>query len=405
MASGAQKQIRFVEEVTAGTTPATDMTELPHRGGSDMTFTPDTQQSDNVRSDLKPSGVVRRGFSISGGWEADFLYGAFDTPIRHAFNSSAWSNADSISAATDIAVANTGNKFTSTTSGKFDSFSKGDIVRFKTAGISNTGWGVVLAVVGGSGAELWIDPDTFDLATEASGTAVTIEHDGRVECDTADKSLSVEYAYTDLVDFAIWRGIKVGEMVFDFVHGTGVSIRFGNLVGLTTDRNTSTYGTGNVTAAPVNPIFRTTDGPKQLWLRGAAVDLTTTTGGLLTTLNLSIASAGRPLNAAGSLGPRIINKNRFVITGTLGFYKNAYTRDLINDLHDNVVSPLFFVLGDNASSPNAYGMFLPEIHFTGGSPTDGGNDSDVMVSLPFIVNTDSVYGEPAIWSRFSTYTT
>ena len=63
------------------------MTELPHRGGSDLSFTPDTQQSDNVRSDLKPSGVVRKGFAISGGWEADFLYGAFDTPIRHGFNS------------------------------------------------------------------------------------------------------------------------------------------------------------------------------------------------------------------------------------------------------------------------------------------------------------------------------
>lgn len=404
MASGAQKQIRFVEEVTEGTTPATDMTELPHRGGSDMSFNPDTQQSDNVRSDLKPSGVFRRGFSIQGGWEADFLYGAFDTPIRHAFNSAAWSTADAIAAATDIAVANTGNKFTSTTSGKFDAFSKGDIVRFKTAGASNTGWGVVLSVTGGSGAELAIDPNTFDLSTEAAGTAVTIEHDGRVECDTAQKSLSVEYAYTDLGDFVIYRGIKVGEMVFDFVHGTGVAIRFGNLVGLSTDRNTATYGTGSVTAAPVNQIFRTTDGPKRLVLRNTAVDLTTTTGGLLTTLQLSIASAGRPINAAGSLGPRTIGKNRFVITGTLGFYKNAYTRDLVNDLHDNVTSNLLFALGDNMASPNAYAFFLPEVHFTGGSPTDGGNDSDVMISIPFIANTDSVYGEPAIWARYTTYT-
>ena len=83
--------VSYVEEVTFGTTPATNQTTVRHTGeglGADTTIA----KSAEIRSDGQVADVKRTSQSASGDINIEMSYSAHDDLMASAIRSAAWSS-------------------------------------------------------------------------------------------------------------------------------------------------------------------------------------------------------------------------------------------------------------------------------------------------------------------------
>lgn len=102
-------------------------------------------------------------------------------------------------------------------------------------------------------------------------------------------------------------------------------------------------------------------------------------------LDLEVTNNMRERPEVGSLYSNQFGVGRLEVTGTIEAYFES------NDAYQNVLDhgsgALTFTIGDTTSEK--YTFLLPKIIFTDGQVTAGGNDDDVMVSIPFQAVYDS----------------
>jgi len=385
VSAGAQQQVRAILEVTEGTTPATDMTVIPHATVTNHLPSTDRSPTANVSSDLKVVDNPRRSIDFSGALTADITHQGADLLLRSGLNRTADATLTGLAAQTDVAGVDSGNKFTSATTDKFNSVTLG-VPMFLSGMTTNAdGWMVGNSIVTGASPELVVSH--YDLADEAATPAVTLAADGYLTESSTFSTLSIEVADTDQGFFRIARGVRVNSIEISGSKGSDPQYTF-NWAAISGDSATSTYGTGTNTAATSTTVFDMADNFDLFSVNVAAAGPASSSY-LPTEVSLSIKCGDKMIDPAGQLSKASNYLSRFEVTGSFTLLKNTGAHSLINAVDDDTLGNLFWVWTDGTYST---AVFLPAIQYTSVSESGSGNDSPLTLTFNFTAKKHASYG-------------
>jgi hypothetical protein len=220
IATGSNRYLAFIEEVTAGTTPTTPtLAKIRNTGGSGITNERSSLQSGEIRVDRGISdirlGQNQPGISIP----VEFSYASFDSFLRGAFGSR-WIGGVSITGnmtATGATMTYAGNDFSAL------GLNVGDYIVVDATTAANDGV-YKIKTIGGTGnitLTLYKADGTTDaaLSTVTPAEAVTIISGYKGgSLNTATNNITVAgTAKTYTAASAYWittLGLKVGDMIF-----------------------------------------------------------------------------------------------------------------------------------------------------------------------------------------------
>lgn len=383
MSNSSRTQVRILEEVTWGVTPAAAMTNINVTSES---LGQNTNQviSEYIRSDRQNADVARASITAGGDVGIELQYGGYDNLLEGALMSD-WANAVNISGTT-FDAASGDNSFNDSATG----FVSGGITQgmwIKVAGFTtaaNNGYFKVESVTAG---KIIVSGGT--LTTEASGDSVTIKNSGFLKNGITSKSFTVEKEFSDITQFVSFTGMRVGTFAMTIAPGSIISGSFG-FQGKEAAVAGTTVGTGSPTAASTNSVMNAVDHVSNVREGGAAATFD------ITSLSLNLDNALRDQPAVGSVANIGIGEGTVNVTGNLEIYF-ADDAEYAKHLNDTE-SSLSFITTDSAG--NAYVWDIPRLKYGAGNPQAGGKDQDVLVSLDFTAFRDATDGNTITITRF-----
>lgn len=355
--------VRYVEESTFGTTPASALKEARITGES-LTEGISTQVSAEIRSDRQITDTILTARQPSGGINFEFSYAMLDDLIEGAFGSD-WTTVSF--SGTDIAAVASGNKYTSTST----DFTAHNLVvdqwilvaGFATA--ANNGWAQVVSfdatnlVVAG-----------LTLVNESATPSISIKGDW-LRNGTDKKSYSVEKELgTNL--FMHFLGMRVGSAVLNIASNailTG-SVSF---VGKESGTGTSTIGTGSPVAPPTWTPMSASSNVTDVYESGSP------SSEYFTKIDITIDNGLRSQPAIGTPYNIGVGYGRCNVTGSAEVYFTGFTT------YNKFINQTAFALEIPFSDldGNKYMISMPNCKFSSGEITIGAADADILVPLNF----------------------
>lgn len=381
--------LRFVEETTAGETPASALTELRITGeGLTPNYTNET--SNEIRSDRQITDSILVGYDVSGNVDGELSYEAFDSFMEGALFDDlttvvAVSETDISAAASDNSINTAAGDFTA------ENIEVGQWLQVD--GFTTNGTSFFCRVV--SVATLKLVVTGITLVDEGP---LTITMKGQfLKNGTAEHYYTIETEYTDLdtPEFHTFKGMKCDTMGLSLSAQSIFTIAFG-FMGLTHLVGTSTAGTGSPTAASTNDVFNASGNIANIRENGALLD------GLtpkiwVSGLDVNVANGLRAQKAIGTSGNIGIGDGRCNVSGTMtAFYTG---KALYDKLIANTATSIDFRVADSAG--NTYIIDMPRIKYQGGAPNITGADADVELPLDFQALRDPTLGFTISISKIS----
>lgn len=237
-------------------------------------------------------------------------------------------------------------------------------------------------------------------ATDANAGADTINvrgshlrNPGDID-DITPQSFTLQTHFTDIDEFLLQKGMRVGSFNMEAAAGAIVTGTFGFSGKDTT--NPSADVLGDVSDYTVLPsvAFDVMNATSNV---GSIIKDGTALGSALQSISLSGDSSLRMQNAVGSKFPRGIGTGRFNLTGTV----NAYFEDmdLWNDFINHTTTALSWDFTD--ADGNNYVFTLPAVKFTSDAPAPAGIDQDIFEELAFVAFRDPTTNTQFTIDRFS----
>lgn len=395
-ASSANSQLRYIQEVTAGTTPVTGNGVNLRMTSPTMKAAISTVKSQEIRSDRLSSGSVRTDINIDGGFNFEFsakeydpfLQGLLQDTYAH-FGTSGLSGAvftaTTVAGSITAAVAPTGG----------DAF-------------TNLGLGTWFKVIPPSGAAQAVIDYFADAwfkthaATPATTTVITLDastpivapgvvtavagyklSQSIIQNASTPRTFTLEYAMGDVNEFMAFRGMRVNDVSLDVNVGAIVTGAF-SFVG---------QGHSSVTATtlPGTPVAsQTLDAMSAVTDVGTIYEGTTnllSSGSFIKSMKLAFNNNLRGQKAIATFGNAGVGIGELGLSGSLDVYfpDATYYRKWLNGTNTSLTVGFCDALG------NGYLIELPKVTFRDAALTPGGNNADVMLTLPF----DAFYG-PAL---------
>jgi hypothetical protein len=113
-------------------------------------------------------------------------------------------------------------------------------------------------------------------------------------------------------------------------------------------------------------------------------------------ITLSVDNQLRPVEAIGNIAPVDQNYGRSRITGSFSTY--LADMDLYDKVRNNTALELEWTV---SKTPKSYNFRMPNVKLTGGSPSAGGPNSDIMPDYPFQALYDTSAGSQLVITRTS----
>ncbi len=368
MSDSNRVALRYVEEVTFGTNPGTDMTALRF---TSETLTPNVEfiASDEIRNDRQITDTIQTGSEPGGDVSFELSYGTYDDFFRAALYSGGWSTAIAVSRS-DIDAAAGDNSF-NTAAGDFttDNVTVGAWIEVRgfSTNPTNNGYFRVVSV---TAAKLVVEGGPA-LITEAAGDAITMKGE-YIRNGTTRVSFSGEKDFTDITQYEWYEGLIPGNLDLAIESDSIVTGSF-TFLGLTTGLQQTTTGTGTVTAASTTDVMNAVSNVLKVVSNGSILS------DCVQTANFSLNDNLRGIKCVGVLGNNDVGVGRCDITGTLTVY---FANNTLYDRFTQVqTSSLSFVIEDEAG--NAYIITFPRIKYTALSAVASGPDSDVVLDMEF----------------------
>lgn len=365
-------RVAFIPEVTFGTTPSSPNLQIARLTSADFAATKETVVSNELRTDRMVSSLVETSAMSGGSLGIELsLGGSYDAFIEAALGGT-WSTLVNITATnTDFAV-NSGTKVVTVAAAGTPTanVSVGQWVFVQgAAAAGNNGWFKVTAKT--NTTLTFGDATTLvTVAAGANGGSVTIKGKN-VKNGIVKRSFSIEQAFTDVNQFFLFRGQRVGTMSLDISSGAIVTGSFG-FQGLTSTRADTTFATGT-TASTTTQVVNATANVGSLVEAGVPL----VTG--IQSISLNLDNALRNQMAVGNKFPIGVGYGRQTVSGSI----TAYFED--GALYDKFLNHSTSSLSFNVSDGNGQSMRieLPRVYFASASPTLAGIDQDVVMNLEF----------------------
>lgn len=375
-ADTSRSTLRYVEESTLGTTPASALIEVRQTGNSlarsqsyqtSQEIRSDRNIRDNILVDMEPSGSFN--FELSADDHDAFLEGALQTD---------WSTPVAISA-TDLSAANSDNSYNSSST---DFVAAGVVAGMwlKIGGFTDSANNGICKVTSVTTSKIVVS--VLDLADEAAGDTVTMGG-SYIRNGTTLKSYTLENEFADITQFISFTGMCVSSATLNFAVGEILNGTV-NFIGMDSARGTSTVGTGSPTAASSNDVMNAVDDVSNIRENGT---LLSTGGVYVLGASVTVDNGLRGQKAISNLGNVGIGVGRCNVTGSLEIYfKNG---NLYDKFINNTATSIDLRVTDGTTT---YVIDLPNIKFTGGDPTVSGIDADVVLPLDFQALYNSTIG-------------
>jgi len=389
MSDTNQVSLRYVEEVTEGTTPASPaLTELKITGTSDMGFTPETTVSEIIRSDRQENDLILVNGTVGGQFDTELISGVHDDLIEGVLWSDPWS--------TETEVITAGANVSITDLAGTALLADADLGGTLGAGAAVGDW---FEVVQGSGEPSYyraVQINSADAITvegaisETSGTDITVTRGSSVVNGDTRKSFTFEKAYLDqsTVSYEYLRGMVPGTFSLSVSSSSIVTGAFG-FTGATHEATTTRVAT----PSEVNQsgfTFNASSNVAKIGEGGSEVSL-------VNELSFEVTNNLREKNAVGTLGAFGIGAGTFSVSGSIQTYFEDIT--LLNKLINNTQTSLNFVFSDGAGG--ALVIDFPAIKFSEGVPEVSGKNEDVLLNLGFQAFADATLGYTMKVTRFT----
>ena len=381
MADSNRAQVSYVEETDWGTTPASAFQAFPITGGA-LPHGQESVRSQSLRDDAQLADAKRVGLAPTARYDFEFAANTYDVFVRNAIRSDDdWSSDIGIVDATDLTLASSGNLITSTTTWLTD-IVKGQWIRLSgCSNAANNTWWRVTAV---SAYSMTVAGGTL---TDESGGTISISG-SQITNGSTLRSVSLQEYYQDLTNrYRILTGARTNNFTLEQTEGgiiTG-SVAFD---GQQRAQAAAAGGSGSVTDAPSKNVVTEVNGFENVWLDNTIVTVD------IFALSLDIAVANRPRKALGNLARTAMPQGAPVVTGAMEMYLEDDTWTYDDAYEEFTAFSLAFSI--DMQGGDYYLIEMPQCHFTDEPASNGGLDTDLMLSFSFDAEPGSSYGASSL---------
>lgn len=378
MSSSNLVQVSVIEEVDLGVTPLTGNFETVRFTSESLSGSPQTTESQQIRSDRLSSGTVVVGLEVGG----DFNFELAKEPVIDKFIASAMLSAWDVQPIrnVDLTIVAADNSI-SRAAGDFNSdLEVGDISSL--TGFINEYNNTQFQVL-----EI-LDPLTIRVNFAAPiqpivdevGTGTHYKRADKIGIGTTKKSFSLEKGFLDLADKGfVYKGMLVDKMDLNIKYGEIVTGSFG-LVG-------TNYAVAE-TASDFITHLRTILPPATSNSLNGSIDMPFISSSILGDMypvdfciqNLSIGLNNNfsAQNCIGSIAP----KNHTPGAAAIDVKLSAYLSDANFSVVAKKLSQAPFALGAMVKNADGfYGFYLPAVQITMDDPSSGGANQDISVEM------------------------
>lgn len=244
---------------------------------------------------------------------------------------------------------------------------------------------------------LGVTPDPADDANAGGNTVQVLGSHLRNPGDIADitpQSFTLETEFTDITQYMVQDGMRVGAFSLDTAAGaisTGSFTFSGRETTGSSSQTLGDTGTYDVMPTTAGDVMNATANVGTVVKDGSALDT------CLQSINLTGDSGLRMQNAVGEKFPKGIGTGRFNLTGTV----NAYFEDL--DLWNDFINHTTVSLSWDVTDADGvtYYFTIPAAKFTSDAPAPSGIDQDIFEELAFTAFRDATYNTQFMVDRFS----
>jgi len=376
MSSSNLVRVTAIEEVSYGVTPGAGNFDTVRFTSEALSGTPETVESEQIRTDRLSSGQVVTGITVGGDLSFELAKeDTIDLFIASAMYSS-WGTQALVTVDLTITAA---TKRIDRASGTWSAaLVVGDIITL--SGFVNAANNVQVMI-----AE-FIDADTIRYVgpegmVDEAGTGTAYKRADKISIGTTKKSFSMEKAFLDLTTKAInYRGMIVSTME--------ISVAFGELV-------TGTFGfsgNGYVTADAANEFMtdgRTIDAPATTQSMNGSVDMPfiansasgtfeDDSGFCIQSLTMNLNNNLNPQNCIGNIAPEDYTPG----TAQVEISLSAYLKDETWDILENKLEQTPFAIGFQLKNSGGwYGFYMPAVQVSFDDPASAGANQDVILDM------------------------
>lgn len=391
MSSANSVRLAVIKETTYGVTPVSGNFMTARFINEALSGTPDTVESQQIRTDRMSSGQIVTGLTVGGdmGFELapseDALEAFLESAMYNPWNTTTIVNVD-----LEIdATAKTLTRASGTWAG--NNVVIGDYMTLSGfAGDENNVVIMIAEIVSGTVIR-YVGPDGM---SDEDATGTSFLRADKLTIGVTKKSLSMEKAFLDLTNKAInYRGMLVNTME--------LNVAFGELVGGSFGFNGNDYQTVDA-ALDFMTNGRTITAPATTNTLNGSVDmpfLASSDTGDLESSTLSIQSVTLSLNnnlsaqnVIGDIAPRDYSAGTCQIQVTI----NAYLNDigwsmLAKKLTQTPFSVGFMVKNDGGW----FGFYMPAVQVSFDDPASGGLNQDISLEMSGVAKVGAA-GESAL---------
>lgn len=378
MSSSNLVRLTFIEEATLGETPAAGDFSTARFTSESLSGTPQTTESQQIRSDRLSSGQIVTGLEVGG----DINFELAKEPALDLLISSAMlSTWDTVAAVVvDLSYDSVAKTLTRAAGDWNVDIEVGDIITTSAfANSVNNTQHQVLEIVSATEIRVVSNASSGALVTE-SGTGTSYKRADKITIGTTKKSFSMEKAFLDLTDKAlIYKGMMADSMSLNMAYGEIITGSF--------SMSGTEYENADAAAEFITDGRTVTPAATTNSMNGS-IDMPFLSSSMLGTLeevDFCIQSFGLNLNnnlsaqnCIGRAGPADYSAGTAQVEVNLGAY-------LSNDNWSVIASKLTqapFAIGGMVKNIDGwYGFYLPAVQVSFDDPSSAGANQDISLEM------------------------
>ena len=374
MSSSNQVRLAMIAETTYGETPAVGDFETVRFTSDSLSGTPDTAESQQIRTDRASSGQVVTGLTLGGDINIEL---AKEDSIDLLFKSAMYSDwVEDAPITVNIDIEATTKKLTRASGDWAVDCVVGDVLTL--SGFTNTENNTQVMVAAIDSALILSIIAPVDIVTETGGTIFEVAD--KMEIGTTKTSMSLEKAFLDITTKAInYNGMIASGFSISAAYGSIITGAF-NLSGngynpVNAAGDFMTNGRTITAAATSNSMNGSVDMP---FIANSASGSFDTSSFCIQSVEINLNNNLTPQTCIGTVAPNDYSEGTAQIEVSL----TAYLADGNWNFMAKKLSQESFALGFILKNADGfYGFYMPAVQVSFDDPASAGQNQDIMLTM------------------------